>query len=502
MNLDTNQIKYFGYCRKSSEDDARQVLSLPGQVKHVQEVAERSGLRLVKIYSEQKSASKLGREQFKEMLDCVEKGKAQGIVCWKLDRLSRNPIDEGRVKWLLQQGIIKHIKTSDRDYYSGDNVLITSVEFGVANQVTRDLSTNTKRGLRLKASMGQPPRFANLGYQNNLATHNWEPDPIRAPYIAQMFEWYDSGQYSELQIVERLNKSGFRTRHGKPIGKSLVGRTLRSPVYYGYFYDDGELKKGSYEALITKEVWDRVQDRLDGRVTYNHKKAKLVFKYRGYVFCGECGCSITAERKKGHVYYRCTKSKGYCSQSYVREEDLEPQLFDIFNGIQLDKGDIESVQDELLALYEKDRVFQATTLKNLKTELTKLEEEKLRVFRKMMSVEFDVEDREMALELRDGISKRIKVIQGQIEALSDSSYSWLEQSSNLLKLANKATELFSAANAEQKRQLLDFVSSNRVLKDRKVTYEYAEPFVLAANIKSQNAERPDNLSGRPVWLRE
>lgn len=502
MSTDTNQIKYFGYCRKSSEDDGRQVLSLPAQKKELQTIAESNHLKVLQVYVEAKSAKAEGRELFNQMIARIKKGEARGIICWKLDRLARNMIDGGQIMDLLQRGVIEEIRTYEKPYLPTDNVMLMTVEFGMANQFIRDLSVNTKRGMRLKAELGQPPRCANLGYRNNLITHNWEPDPHYGPFIVNIFDWYDSGHYSESQIVERLVASGFRTKTGKVPPKSLIGRILRSEVYYGWFNYDGELKEGKYEPLVSKELWDRVQDRINGRVTYNHKKAKLVFKYRGYVFCGECGCSITAERKKGHIYYRCTKARGYCSQSYVREEDLEPQLLDIFNGVQLSKSDIESVHDELIALYEKDQIYQANTLKNLRTEFTKLQEEKMKVVRKLLLNDHDVqEDREIVLELKNDIAKRIQVIQGQIDALSDTSYSWLEQSSNLLKLANRATELFSAANAEQKRQLLDFVSSNRVLRDKKVVYEYAEPFVLAANIKSQNAERPDNLSGRPIWLR-
>lgn len=492
--------RHFGYCRKSSEDDGRQVLSLPAQKREIDDMASSKHLEVMKLYSESKSAKSPGREQFNEMLDHIEKIGGAGIICWKLDRLARNMIDGGRIMDMLQRGIICEIITHDKTYFPTDNILMMSVELGMANQFIRDLSVNTKRGLRLKADMGQPPRFANVGYRNNLITHNWEPDPQRAHYITEIFDMYDNG-YSELQIVKKINSMGFRTRYGKPINKSMVGRILRNTVYYGYFYDNNELKKGKYEPLLEKEVWTRVQDRLNGKATYNHKKAKLVFKYRGYIFCGECGCSITAERKKGHIYYRCTKSKGYCSQSYLREEDLEPQLFDIFKKIQLDSSDIENVHDELIALYEKDKNFQSITLKNLRTELTKLEDEKMKIYKKLMLGEVDVDDREIAFELKESITKRIKAISAQIEGLSDNSYNWLEQSSNLLKLSKKATELFSIATAEQKLQLLDFVSSNRVLRDKKLTYNYTKPFIYAVKIKSQKIEKPDFMPGRPTWLR-
>ncbi len=101
------------------------------------------------------------------MMEEIQQGKAQGIICWKLDRLARNPVDGGQIGWLLQQSIIKHIQTYQREYFPTDNVLMMNLEFGMANQFIIDLSVNTKRGLRNKAEEGWLPNKPPLGYLNN-----------------------------------------------------------------------------------------------------------------------------------------------------------------------------------------------------------------------------------------------------------------------------------------------------------------------------------------------
>lgn len=68
-------------------------------------------------FIEKQSAKLPSRPVFDDMIARVERGEAQGIVCWKLDRLSRNPVDSGKISWLLQQGVIQHIKTPERSYY-------------------------------------------------------------------------------------------------------------------------------------------------------------------------------------------------------------------------------------------------------------------------------------------------------------------------------------------------------------------------------------------------
>ena len=127
-------LRYIIYCRKSSEAEDRQVLSIESQISELKKLSERLNLKVIDIFTESQSAKSPGRPLFNEMIKKINQGKADGIICWKLDRLARNPIDGGQVIWMLQEAIIKHIQTFDRGYYPEDNVLLMSVEFGMANQ--------------------------------------------------------------------------------------------------------------------------------------------------------------------------------------------------------------------------------------------------------------------------------------------------------------------------------------------------------------------------------
>src|SRR3989344_1758144 len=180
MGEKQTKIKYFLYARKSSESEDRQVQSLDDQINRLKKIANDLNLDIKKSYTEAKSAKKPNnRPVFDELIQRIENGEADGILCWQINRLSRNPIDSGKLSWLLQRGILKSIQTIDRQYLPDDNVLLFSVEAGSANQYILDLSKNTKRGMLSKLEKGWQTGVAPLGYLNDKENKIIINDPER-----------------------------------------------------------------------------------------------------------------------------------------------------------------------------------------------------------------------------------------------------------------------------------------------------------------------------------
>lgn len=141
----SDKIRYFLYARKSSESEDRQVQSIGDQVDRLMKLAKENDFEIVDTLTESKSAkSPYQRVVFEDMLNRIEQGEAGGILCWEINRLSRNPIDSGKIQWLLQQDIIKSIQTINREYKPDDNALLLSVESGSANQFIIDLKKGVK----------------------------------------------------------------------------------------------------------------------------------------------------------------------------------------------------------------------------------------------------------------------------------------------------------------------------------------------------------------------
>jgi len=100
---------------------------------------------------------------------------------------------------------------------------------------------------------------------------------------------------------------------------------LKNPFYCGVFKYKGELYQGKHEPIITKKLFDQAQEMLKKRGR-SHEKKIHNYIFTNFMKCGNCGCAITAEKHKGHIYYRCTKKKGPCSEKYLREEELKEQM--------------------------------------------------------------------------------------------------------------------------------------------------------------------------------
>jgi len=88
-------LKYLIYCRKSTEDEERQILSIEAQLTELREFAKQNNLFVVKEYYESKTAKEPGREIFNQMLSEIEKGNASGtppsiLLKYKLKRENEN----------------------------------------------------------------------------------------------------------------------------------------------------------------------------------------------------------------------------------------------------------------------------------------------------------------------------------------------------------------------------------------------------------------------------
>ncbi len=108
-DINLQLLRFLVYCRKSSEQEDRQILSLPAQEKELLELAHREKLKIIGIYKESQTAHKIGRPLFNEMIERIEHGEADGVIVWDESRLARNSLDGGKIIYMMDLGQLKAI---------------------------------------------------------------------------------------------------------------------------------------------------------------------------------------------------------------------------------------------------------------------------------------------------------------------------------------------------------------------------------------------------------
>ncbi|HYV27425.1 MAG TPA: recombinase family protein, partial [Candidatus Eisenbacteria bacterium] len=282
-------LKYFIYCRKSSEDDDRQALSIDAQLSELNAIAREHALVIVETFTESKSAKEPGRDVFNDLLRRVERGEANAILSWKLDRLARNFDDGGKIIGLLQRGVIQEIRTFDKTYLPTDNVLMIAVELGMANQYVRDLSVNIRRGIREKIRRGIFCGKAPLGYYNEPRLRTIEPHPDTFPKVKRILECFATGQYSMTAIQRELAAAGLvGERSRKPLPLSSISKLLHNPFFYGAFIHKGEIHQGVHLPMITKRTFDDIQKALVAVGKPRRRRGDKGFLFLNFATCGSC----------------------------------------------------------------------------------------------------------------------------------------------------------------------------------------------------------------------
>jgi len=483
-------LNYFLYARKSTDVEDKQVLSIEGQLSELRLLAKTDGLNIVEEFVEKQSAKMPGRPIFNEMVKRIQKGEAQGIICWKLDRLARNPVDGGQVSWMLQQGILQHIRTHDRHHYPHDNVLMMSVEFGMANQFILDLAANTKRGLHEKARRGIFPGTAPVGYMNDVRTKTIVVHRTKSKIVRAAFELYSKGDARLEDIANFFFDNGIKSWHGNRLHRDNVRFILSNPFYVGLFRFTGEMYEGRHTPIVEKRLFDKVQQVMIER-GHPQKPRKDPKPLCGVMHCGECGMMITAEVQKHHIYYRCTKKGKPCSQKYVRNEELAPQL----TALIAEHAMPAALAPELEKCIEKDKIDAtrktAAFVQGLRDQSIELSRKFDRLLDTYLAQDLERED---YLEKRSKIVSEKKSVEEQIARLERNAASWLEPVKEWIQ---QALLLGSAAQSDdpqvQKTALREIFGSNLLLQNKKVFGTPIKPYASLREARSKFSEKEASL---------
>ena len=471
------------YCRVSSREQEETGYSLPAQEKLLKEYAERKGFEIIKVFSVAESASgSKQRKVFSEMVDFINKNKIPNLLCEKVDRLTRNLkeavvandwVEENTDRQIhfVKQNLVVHKNAKSDEKFRWD------IEIVLAKKYIANLSEEVKKGQKEKLAQGWLPTKPPIGYltvgEKGHKTHIVDFD--KAPFIRKMFELYSTGNCSTPALVKIMYKEGLRGRTNKEIGKSRVYDMLSDPFYYGAMKWNEEVFSAKHEPLITKELFDLVQEKLNRKFKVpQYQKHLPVFKAK--IDCIECGGTITWETQKGNWYGHCNHYKSCSQKKWYRQEAVEELLFPHFDGVAprtpkvlkiLEKALKESHASEIE--YHTSSVNEINkTLETAQRRLEAIYEDKID---KKITPEFYnrkfleyTKDKEEALEA--------------LKKVNDGNTKYYQAGFAIHELALKASKIYNSkkATTEDKRLLLSKVFSNLHLNSSDIKPDFTLAF--------------------------
>src|SRR3989339_560421 len=242
-----NKPKYFLYARKSTEDDDKQVMSIPAQLVELREFASRENLEIIEEFQESKSAKSPGRDVFGEMMMRIEKMSGVGILAWHPDRLARNSIDGGRIIYAVDTSRIVSLRFPTFWFEpTPQGLFMLQVAFGQSKYYSDNLSENVKRGVRQKLRRGEWLNMAPFGYVNNPKLRNIEPHPVLGRIVELAFQEYAKGTHTYISLGAFLADLGVVSRNQTPLAKVSIKRLLTNRAYLGFIKHREEWFEGNF----------------------------------------------------------------------------------------------------------------------------------------------------------------------------------------------------------------------------------------------------------------
>ena len=504
-NKITNQTKkFFIYARKSTDSEDRQVRSINDQIAELKELAKKENVEVVDTLVEKQTAKKPGRPVFAEMLKRIEVGEATGILAWHPDRLARNSVDGGQIIYLVDTGVVKELKFPTFWFDpTPQGKFMLSIAFGQSKYYIDNLSENIKRGHRQKLKQGLWPQMAPLGYLNNKETKQIYVDKTKAKFIKKAFEAYASGKYTLKEVRKIINGLGLRGRRDKMLSTSNYQYLLQNPFYYGLIRYNGEYFEGKHEPIIAKKLFDRVQEIMKQKSRPKTKKLKY-FLYRGFFRCGECGFTITADRKikksgREYVYYFCTRKSKIqkCEQNrFLREESFAEQVKENCQKVSLPDVWRKRYLNKLKLWENENRQTSDLFAQNLKKEISAIKTKSERLTDAYLSEALELTEYQ---QTKNALMAEKKTKEEKLSDFERKGNHWLELTRNWILEANQAKNLASQDNFSEMKNYLKKIGSNRLLAAGRLEIDFKKPFDSLAKLPTEARGEAPSEATNSIW---
>jgi site-specific DNA recombinase len=327
------------YCRVSTDNQEREGTSLQTQLDNCLLYCQEKNYDVSCRFSEAYSGLSLERPELDKLRERVRTEAIDIVVCYCLDRLSRDP---GHGVILLQE-LEKHnikLETVTEDVDNSELGKLISYIRGFASKLEAEkIKERTTRGKRAKAKAGRITCGGSArlyGYNYHKATPEIggrrTVNEEEAKWVRQVYEWYVNDCASTTEITYRLRKLVVPTKCGGLWCRAAVVNILKNPAYIGKTYAfttlNGRVFSKNKEewieipdatpAVISNELFDAAQQQLRVNAAKSARNVKRQYLLRGRIICKRCGRSFYSGYSYDGPRGEHTETRRYCCTGKMR----------------------------------------------------------------------------------------------------------------------------------------------------------------------------------------
>ena len=494
------------YCRVSTDEQAEFGYSIDEQKRLLEEWCKANDYIIYKCYSDRGISGKniKDRPALKELLSDAKAGKFDMVISWKINRVSRKLEDVLKIVNLLEKNNItfkSYSEPFETDTPAGRMQFQMMALIGEFERGT--IAQNVKMGMIAKAKSGNWCGGRVLGYdlvpnnspeeekkgKNKLKINEKEAEIVRF-----IFNEYSKGKGYKA-ITNQINKLGYKTKKGNDFSVGSIRDILTNPVYIGEIrynvrqnwsekrrrnINPNPIRvKGKHEAIIDRELWDKVQLILESKKGKPSRIYDGEYPLTGILRCPKCGAGMVISRttntladgtKKRIAYYCCGnwKNKGtsVCNSNTIRVDKANEYVFKKIEELVSNEAVIKAVVKNINK-ERKDKVKPAKRLLgDIDKELEKLDKRKRKIFE---AYEDDILTKAEFQIRKDELNEKIRILEEEKKPLLNTisedvseeiPYEFIK---DILKNFSKV--LNSNVSREQQKKLLHMIISEITMNE-------------------------------------
>ena len=494
------------YCRVSTEEQSENGYSIDEQERLLEEWCKKMGYVIYKCYSDRGISGKniKDRPALKELLSDAKAGKFDMVISWKINRVSRKLEDVLKIVNLLEKNNItfkSYSEPFETDTPAGRMQFQMMALIGEFERGT--IAQNVKMGMIAKAKSGNWCGGRVLGYdlvpnnspeEEKKGKNKLEINEKEAEIVRFIFNEYSKGKGYKA-ITNKMNKLGYKTKKGNNFSVGSIRDILTNPVYIGEIrynvrqnwsekrrrnINPNPIRvKGKHEAIIDRELWDKVQLILESKKGKPSRIYDGEYPLTGILRCPKCGAGMVISRttntladgtKKRIAYYCCGnwKNKGtsVCNSNTIRVDKANEYVFkkieELVSNEAMIKAVVKNINKE-----RKDKVKPAKRLLgDIDKELEKLDKRKRKIFE---AYEDDILTKEEFQIRKDELNEKIRILEEEKKPLLNTISEDVSEEIpyEFIKdiLMNFSKVLNSSVSREQQKKLLHMIISEITMNE-------------------------------------